>query len=162
VVSTATTQVTEQQVRDTVEAVRDPGMDPVTVGDLGMLVDVRSQGARVEVDLVPTYMSCPATALIRADVEQAVRALPGVEAAEVRFVTDLVWTPDRITQEGRDKLAEFAVAHPGPRRIGRLAGMPCPVCGSTQTVVDSPFGPTPCRSTLYCKDCRNPFEAIKP
>jgi ring-1,2-phenylacetyl-CoA epoxidase subunit PaaD len=160
-VSTAT-QVTEALVREAVEAVRDPGMDPMTVGDLGMLVDVRVDGGRVEVDLVPTYTSCPATVLIRGDVEAAVRGLPGVEEATVGFVADVVWTPDRITQEGRDKLADYAVAHPGPRRIGRLAGMPCPVCGSTQTVVDSPFGPTPCRSTLYCKECRNPFEAIKP
>jgi len=27
--------------------------------------------------------------------------------------------------------------------------------------MDSAFGPTACRSLFYCRDCRQPFEAIK-
>ena len=29
-------------------------------------------------------------------------------------------------------------------------------------VVESAFGPTLCRTTHFCRACRNPFEAFKP
>ena len=38
----------------------------------------------------------------------------------------------------------------------------CPFCGSEDTVLESSFGPTLCRSTHFCPACRNPFEAFKP
>ena len=38
----------------------------------------------------------------------------------------------------------------------------CPFCGSEDTVVESAFGPTLCRTTHFCRACRNPFEAFKP
>ena len=28
--------------------------------------------------------------------------------------------------------------------------------------MESAFGPTLCRSTHFCRSCRNPFEAFKP
>jgi ring-1,2-phenylacetyl-CoA epoxidase subunit PaaD len=28
--------------------------------------------------------------------------------------------------------------------------------------MDNTFGPTQCRSLHYCRDCRQPFEAMKP
>ena len=37
----------------------------------------------------------------------------------------------------------------------------CPFCGSTNTVLESPFGPTLCRSIYYCQDCRNPIERFR-
>lgn len=37
----------------------------------------------------------------------------------------------------------------------------CPLCGSEQTTLHSPFGPTRCRSIHYCADCRNAFERMK-
>jgi len=40
--------------------------------------------------------------------------------------------------------------------------MRCPWCDSTRVVMDSAFGPTQCRSLFYCRDCRQPFEALKP
>jgi ring-1,2-phenylacetyl-CoA epoxidase subunit PaaD len=158
----STTTLSAADVRRTVEAVRDPGMEPLSVGDLGMLTAVRIDDGRVEVDLVPTFTSCPATTMIRDDVEAAVRALPEVDDVTVRFVADIVWSPDRITDEGRSKLRDYAISVPERGgRLAQLAGTPCPICGSTATLVDSPFGPTPCRSTLYCQTCRNPFEAVK-
>jgi ring-1,2-phenylacetyl-CoA epoxidase subunit PaaD len=38
----------------------------------------------------------------------------------------------------------------------------CPFCGSEDTVLESAFGPTLCRTTHFCRACRNPFEAFKP
>jgi ring-1,2-phenylacetyl-CoA epoxidase subunit PaaD len=155
--------VREQDVRDAVAGVPDPELPPVTVGDLGMVVDVRVDGGAVAVDLVPTYSGCPATTMIRGQVEQAVGALPGVEQVTVTFVRDVVWEPGRISAQGRERLRSFGIAPPGSgQMLLQIARVTCPMCGSRDTVADSPFGPTPCRSTHYCRACRNPFEAIKP
>lgn len=155
--------VTEAEVRAILEQVPDPELPPVSVAELGMVVDVRVAEPQVEVDLVATYSGCPATQVIREEVERAVAALDGVEAVQVRFVSDVVWTPERISPSGRAKLAEFGIAPPGSgQTLVGIARVTCPLCGSRDTVADSPFGPTPCRATHYCNACRNPFEAIKP
>jgi ring-1,2-phenylacetyl-CoA epoxidase subunit PaaD len=158
---------TEADVRNVLDAVPDPEMPPVSVGELGMVVDVQVDGGRVAIDLVPTFSGCPATAVIREDVAKAVGGLPGVTDVEVRWVRDAVWDPERISPAGRDKLREYGIAPPGSGQTllqigGVRGGVGCPMCGSRNTVADSPFGPTPCRSTNFCRDCRNPFEAIKP
>ena len=160
---TTATVVDQAAVRAVLDAVPDPEMPPVTIGQLGMVVAVAVEGGAVTVNLVPTYSGCPATAVIRQDVANAVGALPGVTAVQVNFVRDVVWDPERISAEGRENLRAFGIAPPGSgQTLLQIGGVTCPVCGSRDTVADSPFGPTPCRSTNYCRACRNPFEAIKP
>ena len=164
---TAATTVSADGIRAVLDTVPDPEMPPISIGELGMVVAVRTSGSHVDVDLVPTYSGCPATAVIREDVEAAVAAAPGVESVTVTFVSDVVWEPERISEAGRDKLKQFGIAPPGSGQtllqIGRRADpVACPLCGSRNTVADSPFGPTPCRSSSYCNACRNPFEVLKP
>ena len=163
---TTSTTVTEAQVRAVLDAVPDPEMPPVSISELGMVVDVRVTAGQVEVDLVPTYSGCPALAVIREDVETALRDA-GIESFVVTFVNDVVWEPERISEAGRSKLKAFGIAPPGSGQtllqIGRAPQLVvCPWCGSRDTVADSPFGPTPCRSSSYCNACRNPFEVVKP
>lgn len=171
--------VTPDDVRAALDRVPDPEMPPVSVAELGMVVDVRVDGPQVGVDLVATFSGCPATRVIAEDVRRAVAAVDGVEDVDVRWVRSVVWDPQRITPAGREKLRAFGIAPPGPGgggedagggragaqtlvQLGRRTGVPCPRCGSADTVEDSPFGPTPCRSTSFCRACREPFEAIKP
>ncbi len=157
------TSVTPDDVRAVLDTVPDPEMPPVSVGELGMVVDVRVDGEHVHVDLVPTFSGCPAIAVIREEVEAALLAMDGVTSASVAFTNDVVWEPDRIAESGRAKLAEFGIAPPGSgQTLLGIGGVTCPLCGSRDTVVDSPFGPTPCRASNYCNACRNPFEVIKP
>lgn len=154
---------TADDVQAVLDAVPDPEMPPVSIGDLGMVVGVAVEGGRVAIDLVPTFSGCPATAVIREEVAKAVGGLAGVTAVEVRFVRDVIWDPERITARGRQRLREFGIAPPGSgQALLQIGGVRCPLCGSRNTVVDSPFGPTPCRSTNFCRACRNPFEAVKP
>lgn len=164
------------EVRRAVEGVPDPELPPVTVGMLGMLHEVRlGDDGSVDVELLPTYSGCPATDVIRDDVEAAVRRLPGVTAVRVHFRFDPPWTPDRIDDEGREALRGFGVAPPvrgeppppGATRLPVLGGRPsaaaatCPYCGAEETTLDSAFGPTPCRSIHFCEACRQPFEAFR-
>jgi ring-1,2-phenylacetyl-CoA epoxidase subunit PaaD len=105
--------------------------------------------------------------MIKADVAAAVGDVTGVEQVEVETTFDPPWTTDRITPEGRVKLRDFGLAPPGttgPVLIAEI-GLPkqakCPFCGSTDTVNENAFGPTPCRALYYCRACRNPFEQFK-
>lgn len=188
----AATPVTAAQIQAVIDTVADPEMPAVSVAQLGMVVDVRvheagdehqrhgrgepaAAGCRVEVDLVATYSSCPATRMIADDVRTAVEAIDGVAQAQVDFVRHVTWTPQRITAAGREALRRFGIAPPGDDapllevgstpppwwEAGEPQAVACPWCGSPQTRRDSAFGPTPCRSTHWCAACRNPFEAVK-
>ena len=98
----------------------------MSIVDLGLVEDVRVDGRRVEVDLVPTYSGCPALSMIAADVRAAVGALDGVDDVVVRFVAEPAWTPERISPAARASIASsFGVAVAAP---GQPA--PCPRCGA--------------------------------
>lgn len=149
-------------VRTAVEAVEDPEMPPMTIGQLGMVVDVAVQEGSVRVEVMPTFSGCPATAYIGADVASAARRVEGVEDVEVIWRRDLSWGPERITDRGREVLTEVGIAPPGSgQTLLSIGGVRCPYCGSRNTRADSPFGAAPCRSTHSCRDCKTPFDAIK-
>jgi ring-1,2-phenylacetyl-CoA epoxidase subunit PaaD len=161
----------ERRVRAALSGVRDPEIPPCSITDLGIVEDVRVTDRAVEVDLLPTFAGCPALDVIREDVEAAVRPLAGPRTVRVRFVHSPPWTSDRITPAGREALRSYGVAPPGEgggRVVVPLIGVAgprepavCPFCGSRDTELDSAFGPTLCRSTHFCRTCRNPFEAFK-
>ena len=166
-VSVSTAPVTAADVRAVLDTVPDPEMPPISIGELGMVVDVAVDGTHAQVDLVATFSGCPAIAIITEDVAKAVLAIDGIDTADVRFVNSVVWEPERMSEAGREKLKAFGIAPPGSgQTLVQLGVRPmpvtCPLCGSRDTVADSPFGPTPCRSSSYCNACRNPFEVIKP
>ena len=138
----------------------------ISIVDLGVVADVRVEGRRVEVDFTPTFMGCPALDTMRAQMEDAIRALDA--EPDVRVVLDDSWSTDRISAEGRARLREAGFAPPTPRSaegptLLQLERGPfhCPWCGSTDTRLDNLFGPTPCRSLRYCNACRQPFEQFK-
>ena len=154
--------------------VPDPEMPAVTLAMLGVVHAVTVADGRVTVDLLPTFAGCPATDLMAEDVERAVGALPGVTEVAVRFPHAPRWTPDRITATGREALRAFGIAPPaegaGRRHLPVVATStdpsaepprPCPWCGSTATERDGLFGPTPCRDVRFCRDCQQPFEAVR-
>lgn len=158
----------EVAVWDALANVPDPEIPAVSVIDMGMVHEVRMEGASVHVTMLPTFTGCPAIDIIKSDVATAVAAVEGVRDVEVDTTFEPAWTSDRITPDGREKLRGFGLAPPdstGPVLITEI-GLPkqatCPFCGSKETVNDNAFGPTPCRALYYCKACRNPFEQFKP
>lgn len=161
------TTVTSETLWAALRDVVDPEIPAVSVVEMGMVhrVEVVDDGS-VLVEILPTFSGCPALEVIGQNVRERLEREPGVTHAAVRFVFDPTWTTDRITPEGRAKLKGFGIA-PAPPSRGRplavLQARPvaCPLCGSTRTVIDNLFGPTPCRSIYRCLDCRNPFERFK-
>jgi ring-1,2-phenylacetyl-CoA epoxidase subunit PaaD len=151
------------KIIEALQTVKDPEIDSVSIIELGMLEEVEITSNDVLIKLLPTFMGCPALDIIKNNVIKAVSALDEVEKVEVKFIFSPPWTSDRVTEQGREKLKEFGIAPP-PRHIAETGEWQadCPYCGSTYTTMENLFGPTACRSILYCKSCKNPFEAMKP
>jgi ring-1,2-phenylacetyl-CoA epoxidase subunit PaaD len=143
--------------------------------DLGLIHAVRIEPAdgssRVSIDVLPTFVGCPALEMIAGEITSKVGVLPGVKGTDVRFVYDPPWSVDRITAEGRRDLAAHGVTVPdsgsslpvaGHQAVEfRTSAIKCPFCGSDRTSLDSMFGPTRCRMIYYCAACRNSFEHMK-
>ena len=150
----ASTTPSEAAVRAALAEVRDPELPVVSLVDLGIVERVEVAGGRIAVELLPTFIGCPALELIEASVAERL-ALFGVPV-EVGFTRRVPWTSDRITAAGLGRLRAAGIAPPLDP-----AHMRCPWCDSARVVMDSAFGPTQCRSLYYCRDCRQPFEALK-
>ena len=151
----ATTLPSEARVRAALAEVRDPELPVVSLVDLGIVERVEVAGGRIAVELLPTFIGCPALELIEASVGQRLASF-GVPV-KVGFTRRVPWTSDRITAAGLGRLRAAGIAPPLDP-----AKMRCPWCDSARVVMDSAFGPTQCRSLFYCRDCRHPFEALKP
>ena len=149
------TQSDLETVRSAVGSVKDPEYPDLTINQLGILENVVIDASSIRVDLVPTILGCPALGIIEEDVKAAARGL-GHEVA-VRFCRSPVWTPDRISEDAQQILAnEYTIAI--TPRSGRTQ---CPVCGTTSLEKRSDVGPTACRSVHWCAECRNPIEVVR-
>lgn len=147
-----------------IETVTDPEIPVLNIVEMGMIAGVRVEEGGVVVDMTPTFAGCPALDMIRSDITRAVRGV-GETDVTVNVVYDPPWTTDRITDSARKKLKKFGLAPPGARCSGGqlpdLTNTPCPHCDSTNTELESIFGPTLCRSIHYCNACLQSFEHFK-
>ena len=142
--------------------VHDPEIPTISVIDLGVVRTVETGANSVRVELMPTFVGCPAIDVMRASVEERLRGFADDVTVEISFREP--WTSDRITAEGRRVLRESGFGPPAPVSRAALPVLPiaeCPYCGSRDTSLENAFGPTLCRAIYHCSDCRQPFEQFK-
>jgi ring-1,2-phenylacetyl-CoA epoxidase subunit PaaD len=154
-------------LRAALAAVVDPEIPVLTIEDLGILRDVTAGPDGVTVTITPTYSGCPAMEAIREDIEAAF-AQAGRDAVHVETVLSPAWTTDWITEDGRRKLRAAGIAPPapaparGPVPLTRSRRpVPCPRCGSSETVQTAAFSSTACKALYRCRACAEPFEYVK-
>lgn len=169
--------ITANNIMDVLLTIPDPEM-PISIVDLGLIEDVQIKNGRVSIDVLPTFIGCPALPMIADDITKKVGKLEDVIDVEVRFIYDPPWSVDRITEEGRASLKTHGVTVPeagsGATRLDvpghagnvgivelQTSALPCPFCESRNTKLESEFGPTRCRMIYYCNSCRNTFEHLK-
>jgi ring-1,2-phenylacetyl-CoA epoxidase subunit PaaD len=162
------TIASEESVWEALRDVADPEIPALSVVDLGVIGSVRRDGARLIVELLPTFVGCPAVEVMRHDIGERLRGL--ADEVEVRISFAEAWTSDRISDEGRAKLRTSGFAPParigpapaaGLEELAILPAATCPYCGSRNTALENPFGPTLCRAIYHCADCKQPFEQFK-
>jgi ring-1,2-phenylacetyl-CoA epoxidase subunit PaaD len=158
-----------QEIFGWLDEVPDPELPSLSITDLGIVRDVRIDGERVVVALTPTYAGCPATEVISADVERALRA-HGVREMRIERRLAPPWTTDWITPRGRERLRAEGIAPPhaaagladGPIVLSARTPIRCPRCNASETTELSHFGSTPCKALYRCERCREPFDYVKP
>jgi len=161
--------LTREAVWEALAEVPDPEIPVVSVVDLGLVHTVELDGELLRVELLPTFVGCPALELIRRSVADRLAGM--APRVEVEMTFAVPWTSDRITPDGRRKLRQSGFAPPGPAGAGdarplfaTIAMRPtatCPWCGSADTTLENLFGPTLCRTVFWCNRCHQPFEQFK-
>jgi ring-1,2-phenylacetyl-CoA epoxidase subunit PaaD len=152
--------------------------------------DINAQGQQgyiIEITITPTYSGCPAMDQIRDDILTEMDA----EDIPARIKTQLApaWTTDWMSEAAKTKLREYGIAPPQhlsseqslskviqftPKSISSCANsmpangsfylknVPCPHCGSDNTIETSHFASTACKALYKCLDCLEPFDYFKP
>lgn len=139
------------------DEVKDPEIPVISIWDLGVLQDVRTEGSKVYVVITPTYSGCPAMREIEQDIHHV---LEQADYSNVQVISRLApaWTTDWMSPAGRERLREYGIAPP-QRAAGRKPQ--CPQCGSNHTLLISEFGSTSCKALYKCSECLEPFDYFK-
>jgi ring-1,2-phenylacetyl-CoA epoxidase subunit PaaD len=150
------------EIRAALAEVPDPEIPVISVVDLGIIHDVSLEGDHLRVEVLPTFVGCPALDLICSTIGERLQEFAATVEVAITFAEP--WTTDRISEEGRQKLELNGFAPPAVRAgefDGRVGDARCPFCGSANTVLENSFGPTLCRAIHHCNDCNQPFEQFK-
>ena len=147
------------------EEVKDPEIPVISIVDLGVITNVVVDGEKVEVEMTPTFVGCPALEFMKNEI---ISVLTHHNASEVTVKISYrePWSSNKISEKGRNALKKFGLAPPPSSRIvGDIEVLEyavCPLCNGTNTEIKNLFGPTLCRSIHYCHDCKEAFEQFKP
>lgn len=90
-----------EQVVAAMRKVYDPEM-PVNIYELGLIYEVTADDAgRVAIRMTLTAPNCPVAGSLPADVERAVRAVPGVTDVKLELTFDPPWSKDRMSEAAK-------------------------------------------------------------
>jgi metal-sulfur cluster biosynthetic enzyme len=95
--------IDDEALMSALKNVYDPELG-INVVDLGLIYGIEQQDGTVQVDMTMTTPGCPLYESMLQGVGDALSIFPGVKRVEVRLVWEPLWTPDRITEEGRQAL----------------------------------------------------------
>ena len=107
----ATGGLSEERCREELKSVIDPELF-VNIVDLGLIylvqVTPKEDGhSDVVVEMTMTSPACPAGPQLLQNSKDALKRIEGVDLVEVKLVMTPPWTPDRMTDDARDKLGIF-------------------------------------------------------
>jgi FeS assembly SUF system protein len=81
--------------------VYDPEM-PVNIYELGLIYSAAVDAAgRAVIRMTLTAPNCPVAGSLPADVERAVRAVPGITDVQLELTFDPPWTKDRMSEAAK-------------------------------------------------------------
>lgn len=98
--------VTEDEVREQLKELMDPELD-VNVVDLGLIYEIDVIDDRIEILMTLTTPACPMAGVFDEMVRQEVAHLEGINEVDVEITFDPKWTPEMVSEEGRDKLGHL-------------------------------------------------------
>ena len=99
----------EDRLLDALRDVEDPEL-PVSIVDLGLVIEINYSSGNVALDLTFTAMGCPAMELLVDDVRQRLLTEPEVESVVVRIVWEPIWTKERLSEDGKAELRAWGIS----------------------------------------------------
>jgi ring-1,2-phenylacetyl-CoA epoxidase subunit PaaD len=158
--------ITEKEIWLALEVVKDPEIPTLSMVDMGIITKVEVKGeSSVYVEMTPTFTGCPAIKMMENMVAERLAEI-GIKNIEVVTTFDKPWNSNKLTERGLMCLKKHGLApppkHQGEITMELLEHSVCPHCGSKNTEMKTPFGPTLCRSMHYCNECLQAFEQFKP
>jgi ring-1,2-phenylacetyl-CoA epoxidase subunit PaaD len=156
----------KETILNLLSEVKDPEIPTISIVDLGIVTGVVMESdGKLKVTLTPTFSGCPALKVMEELVSDKLQE-EGYTNHQVVTSFDIQWNTNMISEKGLEALKKHGLApppkHNGYIELDVLSDTPCPLCGSRNTTLKSPFGPTLCRSMHYCNNCKNAFEGFKP
>lgn len=144
----------------------DPEIPVLSIVEMNLISKVAVEGGRVDIGFTPTFAGCPAIGMMKEQIRETLLA-EGFSEVRVEIDYATPWSTDSLSPATKEKLRAFGIAPPpAPVRTDLAASLaepvPCPMCASPATNLESAFGPTLCKQIFYCDSCRQSFERFKP
>ena len=93
--------VTSQQVLDSLKQCMDPEI-PISVVDMGLIYGINvNPDNKVDIKMTMTTRGCPLHETLVSDVKRYVTKVPGVTTVNVEIVWEPIWTPEKMSEEGK-------------------------------------------------------------
>lgn len=95
------------QVWEILHDVYDPEI-PLNIVDLGLVYDLKVNDAgEVSILMTLTSPGCPVGDMLADEIRDRAMSIPGITDVHVEFTFEPLWTPERISDEGRQMLQAF-------------------------------------------------------
>jgi metal-sulfur cluster biosynthetic enzyme len=94
---------------DALREVMDPEI-PISVVDMGLIVDLAQEDGIVDLKLTFTAMGCPAMDFIMDDIRTRLLLEAGVREVNIEIVWDPVWTKARLSEDGIDIMRTWGIS----------------------------------------------------
>lgn len=90
------------------EDVQDPEF-PMSIVDMGLVIDVQKLGRAAQVKMTFTAMGCPGMEMIIEDTRARLLQEPDVDEVDIQVVWSPVWTKHRLTERGQEIMQLYGV-----------------------------------------------------
>ncbi len=93
----------ETEIANVLRGIYDPEI-PVNIFDLGLIYEINvDDEKKVELVMTMTAPNCPMADELLMEVDEKVKAIPGVKELKVNLTFDPPWTPERIKLSPRSR-----------------------------------------------------------
>jgi FeS assembly SUF system protein len=91
----------KEQVIAALKKVYDPEI-PVNIYELGLIYDLQAnESGEIAIRMTLTAPNCPVAGSLPANVERAVRAVPGVKSVKLELTFDPPWSKARMSEAAK-------------------------------------------------------------
>ncbi|MDD3648862.1 MAG: iron-sulfur cluster assembly protein [Candidatus Hydrothermia bacterium] len=94
------------EVINKLKEIYDPEI-PVDIYNLGLVYAIEINGKDVNILMTFTAVGCPLVGTLSEEVREKLNEIQGIGKVKVEVTWEPRWTPDMITEEGREKLRSF-------------------------------------------------------